>query len=238
MADRIVLITDFGRDQVQAVELGGLFDHTVAIMAVSLQPVQAAVAISGFGIVEIGQQVDVFIETAGNGAVAGQIQPVENIIADFSTGQDDVTIAHVMINLQEAGVAAVTIFIPFPDVVRALRQATRRSIEENHLEIAITRTQFTEDNAGGRQQHSVTPAPFLGRIVPVKQQVRYDRNEAGPFIETRWMLIAVHYADMRAEPDVVDVFKADGRSFRVARVIPRRLNGELYAVHAMLQEEF
>lgn len=65
MADRTVLVTDFGRDQLQAVDLGGLFDHTVGQAAAAIDGLVSA-AFAGAGIDSV--QADAVVNTSDVGA--------------------------------------------------------------------------------------------------------------------------------------------------------------------------
>ena len=118
-------------------------------------------------------------------------------------------------------------------VLTAQRQATQRLIDENPVSIVIRREEFVQAATGGRVAQSTTLPSFQGRIVPTKRQLATRQDEAGRLRLSHWTLIAPWSADIRAE---TDTFTALGRNFRVTGVIQRRLAGEIYTVHASLEE--
>jgi len=116
--------------------------------------------------------------------------------------------------------------------LKALRDAHARAIAEDPVEITIHRVELVDDGAGGHIKQETDLPPFTGRVVPSRTQPRVVVTEAGRFATYDWLLLAPHDADVR----VGDTFTADGRAFRVARVIDRRLGGEPFAVQAYLEE--
>jgi len=122
--------------------------------------------------------------------------------------------------------------------LKALRDATARSIQENPIEIAIHRVEYVDDGAGGRvSQENDLPA-FVGRLAPSGQSHRHDQsqNEAGIIQTADWMLIAPWDADIRHGSNVEDTFTVEERKYRVMRVIPRKWKGNVYAIHALVEE--
>jgi len=124
------------------------------------------------------------------------------------------------------------------NVLQALRKATEQNIAENPVTVVIRRKVYVQNASGGRTEQTRALPPFQGRLVTTKQLPRVYQPEAGMHqAVSGWALIAPHDADLRWGSDVVDEFKlVDGRSYRVVRVIPRGYNGEIYAVHALLEE--
>lgn len=115
----------------------------------------------------------------------------------------------------------------------AMRQATQRLIDENPVSIVVRRQESIPDAAGGSTLMLSALTPFHGRIVPVGRRaasVRWD--EAGKMHLFDWSLVAPWSADV----EVGDTFLADKRSFRVLRVIQREYTGEVYSIHADLEE--
>lgn len=121
-------------------------------------------------------------------------------------------------------------------VLKALRDATTMSIQENPVEIAIHRVEFVDDGAGGRvPQESDLPA-FIGRLVPSRQSYRHGQNEAGEMQTADWILIAPWNADIKSGSNVEDTFIVERREYRVMRVIPRMWQSEVYAINVLVEE--
>lgn len=116
--------------------------------------------------------------------------------------------------------------------LEALRNAHARAIAEDPVEIVLHRVEVVDDGAGGNAKQEIDLPPFTGRLVPSRTQPRVVVSEAGRASTFDWMLLAPHDADVR----VGDTFTVNGRTFRVARVIDRRLGGEPFAVQAYLEE--
>jgi hypothetical protein len=121
-------------------------------------------------------------------------------------------------------------------VLESLRDATVLLIAENPISITVRRVELKDDGAGGRYKEESDLASFAGRLVPSKQQVQKHQNEAGEIQFAGWMLIAPWDADVKAGSDMEDTFIADNQKYRVERVIQRRYQGDVYAVHAVLEE--
>jgi len=116
--------------------------------------------------------------------------------------------------------------------LKALRDAHGRLIAENPTEIKVTRTTYTRKSTGGRsKQETVLPA-FTGRLVPRNLQPEATQTEAGAQRVFDWTLLAPYDADLQ----VADRLEADGRTFRVVRVIERKLGGKVFAKQATLEE--
>jgi len=121
-------------------------------------------------------------------------------------------------------------------VLETLRDATTRLISENPVEITVHRVTYIDDGAGGRLKEETDLAPFVGRLVASRRDVRSLAGEAGAVEVARFLLIAPHTADLRAGSDVEDTFEVGGRQYRIRQVIPRAWQGDVYAVHAAVEE--
>lgn len=122
-------------------------------------------------------------------------------------------------------------------VLEAMRDATARIIAENPVSITVHRVEMKDDGAGGRYKEESDLASFAGRLAPSKQQqVQKRQNEAGEIQFAGWMLIAPWDVDVKAGSDVEDTFLAKGKHYKVIRVMPRAYQGEVYAVHAAVDE--
>jgi hypothetical protein len=121
--------------------------------------------------------------------------------------------------------------------IQALRDIAIRLIAENPIQVSIHRVEYVDDGAGGRiKQESDLPA-FVGRVVPSRQgQGQNYQNEAGGLLVSDWLLIAPWDADLRAGSGITDSFATGSHTYRVTRVMPRGYHGELYAIHAILEE--
>lgn len=120
--------------------------------------------------------------------------------------------------------------------IEVQRSATKMIIAENPVEITIVRKIYVNLPDGGREEQARTLPPFAGRIVPSKQQVSKSRSEAGETQTSNWILISPWDTDIKSDSSVVDTFQAIGKTFRVTRVIPRRLRGLVCSTHAILEE--
>jgi len=124
------------------------------------------------------------------------------------------------------------------DALEALRDATTRMIAENPLQVAIHRVEYADDGAGGRSPSQETDLPaFTGRLVPSRRQSdRSFQNEAGLRQESKWLLMTPWDADIKSGTSVTDTFTAKGILYKVTKVIPREYRGELFAIHAEVEE--
>lgn len=120
--------------------------------------------------------------------------------------------------------------------IEALRDATVRAIAENPIQVVIHRVEYQDDGAGGRIKFEVDLPAFTGRLVPSRSRSFGYQTEAGLVQLAPWVLLAPWDADLRAGSDVEDTFAAGGRRYRVVRVIPRAWRGEVYTLHAELEE--
>jgi len=116
--------------------------------------------------------------------------------------------------------------------LKALRDAHLRLISENPTQVTVTRTTYTRRETGGRSKQETVLSAFMGRMVPRNLQPEAKQTEAGARTAFAWSLLAPHDADLQ----VGDQLEADGRTFRVVRVIERKLGGETYAKQALLEE--
>lgn len=123
------------------------------------------------------------------------------------------------------------------NALQALRDATIRAIQEHPAEITIHRIEYQNDGSGGRDTQESDLAPFTARLVPSRQdrQIRLQ-DEAGKMQLSGWILIAPWDADIRHDSNVEDTFIVAGINYRVLRVIPRKINGAIYAKHAVVEE--
>ena len=123
--------------------------------------------------------------------------------------------------------------------VAALRQATQEIINLNPVDITINRVTYAPDGAGGQQALApVALAPFTARLTPSLAGTREGllRDEAGVEQWAGWDLMCPHGADIQASSTVKDSFTALGRDFEVVRVVPRKVNGDIYRITALLRE--
>jgi len=118
------------------------------------------------------------------------------------------------------------------NTLKALREAHARAIAENPVDIVIHRVEVVDDGAGGHIKEETDLPPFVGRVVPSRTQPRLNVTEAGQLRTFDWLLLAPHDADVK----VGDTFTVREQTFRVARVIERRLGGEVFSVQADLEE--
>ena len=123
------------------------------------------------------------------------------------------------------------------NALQALMDATIRTINEHPAEITIHRLEYQNDDSGGRDTQESDLAPFTARLVPSRQdrQIRLQ-DEAGKMQLSGWILIAPWDADIKHGSNVEDAFTAAGVKYRVLRVIPRKINGDTYAIHAVVEE--
>ncbi|MBT9156909.1 MAG: hypothetical protein DDT37_01900 [Firmicutes bacterium] len=117
-------------------------------------------------------------------------------------------------------------------LLRARRDAARRLIAENPVEVKITQTTFVVDGAGGRMEQTHSPASFVGRLLPTRLALRQLQDEAGARQAKEWLLLApsdvvVHAGDSR--------FVVAGVTYRIKEVVPRRYRGEIYVQHIVLE---
>lgn len=118
------------------------------------------------------------------------------------------------------------------DAIDAMIAATNNLIAENPSEISIHRTEYIEDENGGRKKVEITLPPFSGRLVPSAAKPQMVRDEAGGLVRASWTLIAPSEADIRVGSDVEDTFIVNGQTFKVVGVIYRKWHDQAYAIHA------
>ncbi|HHY95088.1 MAG TPA: hypothetical protein GX513_08780, partial [Firmicutes bacterium] len=75
-----------------------------------------------------------------------------------------------------------------------------------------------------------------GRLVPSRSRTFGRQTEAGLVQLAPWLLLAPWDADVRAGSDVEDTFTVGGRRYRVVSMIRRAWLGEVYGLHAELEE--
>ncbi len=125
-------------------------------------------------------------------------------------------------------------------MVEGLRAATQIIINLNPVTITINRVTHVSDGAGGMAPEApVALAPFTGRISPSMSSGReaYLQTEAGVEQWAGWDLMCPHDADIQASTTVKDSFTAlMGRQFEVMRVVPRKIDGQVYRITALLRE--
>lgn len=117
-----------------------------------------------------------------------------------------------------------------------LRADHERLIAENPVAITIHRVEYVDDGAGGRVKMEADLPAFTGRLMPSRQNTVEASSEAGSVTTAAWILLSPWDADLRAGSDVEDTFTANGRRYRISRVIPRRWQGEVYGLQALLEE--
>lgn len=121
-------------------------------------------------------------------------------------------------------------------ILKALREANRKLISVNPVEIVVHRVELVPAEDGGFSDEDDYPPPFMGRIIPSRQQKRTYNSEAGELQINSWILIAPWDTDLKAGTSVTDAFSAMGKSWRVSRVTPRLFGGEIYSIHVALEE--
>lgn len=122
------------------------------------------------------------------------------------------------------------------NAVDVQRLANRRLIDENSVSITIRREELVSAPDGGRVlQVSILP-PFQARLVPSKVQKRKIQDEGGELQTSAWILIAPWNANINAGSGITDTFQAFERNFRISQVTPRKFAGQVYAVHAAVEE--
>ncbi|MEX0975041.1 MAG: hypothetical protein WD024_06835 [Bacillota bacterium] len=120
-------------------------------------------------------------------------------------------------------------------VLEDLRKSTEILIAENPVQVAVHRVQSVDNGAGGRTpQPSDLPA-FTGRLVASRRYQRVQ-DEAAVARVAEFALLAPYNADLKDGSNVEDTFTAGGKAYRVTRVIPRKWDGQVYSVHALLEE--
>lgn len=120
--------------------------------------------------------------------------------------------------------------------IAALRDATARAIAENPIVVAVHRVEYADDGAGGRVKLESDLPAFTGRLLPSWFRGLSRQNEAGTVQLAPWVLLAPWNADLQAGSNVQDTFEAGGKRYRIVRVIPRAWQGQVYALHAELEE--
>lgn len=116
--------------------------------------------------------------------------------------------------------------------LKALRDAHARLIAENPVEVTGTRTTYVRKETGGRSKQEIGLPSFMGRLVARNLMPALTQSEAGTQRVFDWLLLAPHDADLKT----ADRLEAEGRTFRVVRVIERKLGGEVFAKQATLEE--
>lgn len=116
--------------------------------------------------------------------------------------------------------------------LKALRDAHLRLISENPTQVTVTRATYTRRETGGRAKQETTLPTFTGRLLPRTSPPADRQTEAGARTTFAWTLLAPYDADLQ----VGDQLEADGRTYRVQRVIERQLGVQVYAKQALLEE--
>ena len=122
------------------------------------------------------------------------------------------------------------------NAIQSLRSGTARLISENHITVTIHRVEYKDDGVGGRYKEEKDLPSFIGRLVPLRQQIQKRQNEAGEIRVIDWMLVALWDANIRAGGDVEDTFIVKGKLYRIDKVIERNYKGEVYAIHITAEE--
>jgi hypothetical protein len=120
-------------------------------------------------------------------------------------------------------------------VLETLRYGTESLIAQNPTIIQVHRTEYIQDENGGRNKVETDLPSFLGRLVPAGTKPAVYRNEAGALMAADWLLIVLPEADIKAGSDVEDTFAVNGTKYRIVSVKPRLYHGELYAKHAEVE---
>lgn len=112
------------------------------------------------------------------------------------------------------------------------RRHTEQSIARNPTTIVITRTQNTDDGAGGSYQETVELPAQTVRIFMSSMQAQTVSKVGGQIQTQSWGLLALWDADIVKG----DEFQVDGRRFTVRTVSPASTGGAVTAMHADLEE--
>lgn len=120
--------------------------------------------------------------------------------------------------------------------IEALRDVTARMIAENPVQVVVHRVEYLDDGAGGRVKLESDLPAFAGRLVPSRSRAFGRQTEAGLAQLAPWVLLAPWDADLQSGSDVEDTFTVGSRCYRIIRVTRRAWQGEVYALHAELEE--
>ncbi len=120
--------------------------------------------------------------------------------------------------------------------LRSRRDATRRLIAENPVQVAITQTVLVADGAGGRIEQTRSLAPFAARLFSVRRVLRQVQEEAGKRQAKEWLLLAPSDAVVRADSSSDSRFVVNGKTYMIKEVLPRSYCREIYAQHIILEE--
>ena len=118
-------------------------------------------------------------------------------------------------------------------LVEMRRELTRRSIDQNPSQVAFTRVGKIPDGAGGWIEDEVTLAPQTVRLFMSSNRGSRDVSQVGGQMQINQAgLLALHNADIRKD----DAFEQDGLRYKVAKVDPVRLQGEVVSIQCDLEE--
>lgn len=114
------------------------------------------------------------------------------------------------------------------------RELTRRAIEQNPEQVALKRTPKVPDGAGGfTDGEPATLGPQTFRLFISSNRGSRDVSQVGGQMQINQAgLLAPHDADIRRD----DSFERDGRHYKVAKVDPVRLQGEVVSIQCDLEE--
>lgn len=121
------------------------------------------------------------------------------------------------------------------DMVKIRREAVKRSIDMNPVDIEITRTVYEDDGAGGKRALPpvLLPPQTVRIFLTFSNQARDVSNEAGQMYTHKWGLLAAHDADIKKG----DVFIDGDRKFKVKHMpTPVGLKGAVVSLQAELEE--
>lgn len=118
-------------------------------------------------------------------------------------------------------------------LVEVRRELTKRSIDQNPASIALTRTSQTPDGAGGFIESSTTlPAQTFRIFLSSMRGSREVESEGGERQINQSGLLAEHDADIQRG----DRFTMNGRDYKVEKVDPIGLVGQVVSMQAALEE--
>lgn len=118
-------------------------------------------------------------------------------------------------------------------LVEKRRELTRRSIEQNPSQVSLTRMEKVPDGAGGWIENEVTLSGQTVRLFISSSPGSREVSTVGGQMQINQVgLLAEHDADVQKD----DSFERDGRRYKVAKVDPIRLLGEIVSIQCDLEE--
>lgn len=119
------------------------------------------------------------------------------------------------------------------DLVALRREMTRRAIEMNPTPLALKRVGKMPDGAGGEIDGEILLPEQTFRLFISSYQATKDIVQEGGQLQINQVgLLALHDADIKRG----DSFEQDGRKYKVERVTPVKLMGEVVSIQCVLEE--